>query len=145
MLSVVVSGIMTTLAKCCKPIPGDNIVGFITQGNGVAVHRLGCVEFNNQAKRNPQKMVKVDWSGNAKESTFSAGLEVIANDRHGLLRDLTDLFAMEKLHIVGLRTVCRNNRAIMTFTIQVSGNDFSFANIIGKIFNISGVVEVLRK
>lgn len=140
-----VSGIMTTLAKCCKPIPGDNIVGFITQGNGVAVHRLGCVEFNNQAKRSPQKMVKVDWSGNAKESTFSAGLEVIANDRHGLLRDLTDLFAMEKLHIVGLRTVCRNNRAIMTFTIQVSGNDFSFANIIGKIFNISGVVEVLRK
>lgn len=140
-----VSGIMTNLAKCCKPIPGDNIVGFITQGNGVAVHRLGCVEFNNQAKLHPQKMVKVEWGNAAKTSTFSAGLEIIANDRHGLLRDLTDLFAMEKLHIIGLRTVCRNNRAIMTFTIQVSGDDFSFANLIGKVFNVSGVVEVLRK
>lgn len=140
-----VSGIMTNLAKCCKPIPGDNIVGFITQGNGVAVHRLGCIDFSNQAKLHPHKMVKVDWGSLAKASTFSADLEVVANDRHGLLRDLTDLFAMEKLHILGLRTVCRNNRAIMTFTINVPGNEFSFANLIGKVFNVSGVVEVTRK
>lgn len=140
-----VGGIMTNLAKCCKPIPGDNIVGFITQGHGVAVHRLGCVEFNHQAKRYPQKMVKVEWGATAKDSSFNAGIEIIANDRHGLLRDLTDLFAMDKLHIMGLRTVCRNNIAIMTFTIQVSGANFNFTHLIGKIFNVNGVVEVNRK
>ena len=140
-----VTGIMTNIAKCCKPIPGDNIVGFITQGNGVVVHRLGCHDFNNQAKLHPYKMVNVQWGGLAKTSTFSAGIEIVANDRHGLLRDLTDLFAMQKLHILGLRTVCKNNRAIMTFTIQVAGEGFNFANLIGKVFNISGVLEVQRK
>lgn len=140
-----VDGIMTNIAKCCKPIPGDNIVGFITQGHGVVVHRLGCRDFNNQAKLHPQKMVKVEWGSSAKTSTFGAGIEVVANDRHGLLRDLTDLFAMDKLHILGLRTVCKNNLAIMTFTLQVSGDGFNFANLIGKIFNVSGVIEVTRK
>lgn len=81
----------------------------------------------------------------AKNSTFSADLEVIANDRQGLLRDLTDLFAISKLHILGLRSVCRNNKAIMTFTIQVSGDEFNFTNLIGKIFNVNGVMEVVRK
>ena len=140
-----VSGIVTHFAKCCKAIPGDGIVGFITQGNGVAVHRMGCSDFNRQARLHPQKVVQVDWAENAKSATFSADLEVIANDRHGLLRDLTDLFAIEKLHIVGLRTVCRNNKAIMTFTIQVTGQEFSFTNLIGKIFNVNGVLEVTRK
>lgn len=140
-----IGGIMTNLAKCCKAIPGDDIVGFITQGNGVAIHRVGCSDFNRQAKLNPQKVVQVEWASNAKNATFSADLEIIANDRHGLLRDLTDLFAVEKLQILGLRTVCRNNKAIMTFTIQISGDAFNFAWLIAKVFNINGVVEVIRK
>lgn len=140
-----VSGIVTHFAQCCKAIPGDEVVGFITQGNGVAVHRRGCHDFNRQARLHPQKVVQVDWADNAKSSTFSADIEIIANDRHGLLRDLTDLFAIEKLHIVGLRTVCRNNKAIMTFTIQVTGSEFSFTSLIGKVFNINGVLEVTRK
>lgn len=140
-----VSGIVTNLAKCCKPIPGDAIVGFITQGNGVAVHRVGCSDFNRQALLHAHKVVKVEWASVAKNSTFSADLEVIANDRQGLLRDLTDLFAISKLHILGLRSVCRNNKAIMTFTIQVSGDEFNFTNLIGKVFNVNGVMEVVRK
>jgi GTP pyrophosphokinase len=140
-----VSGIVSNFAKCCKPIPGDQVVGFITQGNGIAVHRVGCQDFNRQAKLHPHKVVSVEWASVAKNSTFSADLEIIANDRHGLLRDLTDLFASEKLHIVGLRTVCRNNKAIMTFTIQVGGNEFNFTWLIAKTFNVNGVIEVLRK
>ncbi len=140
-----VSGIVTHFAQCCKPIPGDQIVGFITQGKGVAIHRLGCQDFNRQAHLYQHKVVHVSWADNAKNSTFSADLEIIANDRHGLLRDLTDLFAIEKLHIIGLRTVCRNNKAIMTFTIQVNGQDFNFTTLIGKVFNINGVQEVTRK
>ncbi len=140
-----VSGIVTKLAKCCKPIPGDSIAGFITQGSGVAVHRVGCSDFDRQALLHPHKVTQVSWAGSAKNSIFSADLEVIANDRQGLLRDLTDLFAMSKLHILGLRSVSRNNKAIMTFTIQVNGAEFNFANLIGKVFNVNGVMEVVRK
>ncbi|MEN9946906.1 MAG: hypothetical protein RLZZ293_1292 [Pseudomonadota bacterium] len=139
-----VSGIVTHFAKCCKAIPGDTIVGFITQGKGVAVHRSGCMDFNRQAKIYPQKVVNVEWGSAANNSTFSTDLEIIANDRYGLLRDITDLFASEKLLILGLQTFGRNNKAIMKFTIQVVGSDFNFTWLIGKLFNITGVIEVKR-
>ncbi len=140
-----ISGIVTNFAKCCKAIPGDDIIGFITQGNGVAVHRVNCADLKRQAKLYPHKVVHVEWAGTAKTAFFSTDVEVVANDRHGLLRDLTDLFAMEKINIVGLRTVCRNNKAILTFTIQVSGNEFNFTWLIGKLFNVNGVTAVVRR
>lgn len=139
-----ISGIVTNFAKCCKPVPGDDIVGFISQGNGVAVHRRNCRDLSRHAKVHPQKIIHVAWGVEAKNSTFSTDVKVIANDRQGLLRDLTDLFAIEKLNILGLKTVSRNNKAIMTFTVQISGNDFNFAWLIGKIFNINGVTDVVR-
>jgi GTP pyrophosphokinase len=111
----------------------------------VAIHRVGCSDFNRQAKLFPHKVTQVSWANTEKGVLFSTDLEIIANDRHGLLRDLTDLFAIEKLNIIGLRTVCRNNKAIMTFTIQVGGGEFNFNWLLGKVFNINGVIEVMRK
>ncbi len=140
-----ISGIMTHIAKCCKPIPGDMIMGFVTQGKGVAIHRASCPEIKRQAKVSPHKMVSVDWGNNAKREMFNADIEVIANDRSGLLRDLTDLFAMEKISISGLRTVCKHNKAFMIFTLQINGGDFNFALLINKVFTIHGVIEVARK
>lgn len=140
-----VSGIVTHIAKCCKPIPGDQIIGFVTQGNGVAIHRRSCNGIKRQAKLMPNKVVNVDWGSDIKTAVFNADIEIIANDRSGLLRDLTDLFAVERLHINGLRTVCRNNRSFMVFTLQVTGSDFNFEWIINKIFRIQGVIEASRK
>lgn len=140
-----VSGIVTNFAKCCKAIPGDDIMGFITKGNGVAVHRINCPDFKRQSKLHPHKIIPVEWAGAAKSGLYNTDVEVVANDRHGLLRDLTDLFAMEKIYIVGLRTVCRNNKAILTFTIQVSGSDFNFTWLISKLFNVNGVTAVVRR
>lgn len=140
-----VSGIMVYLAKCCKPLPGDSIVGYVTQGKGVAVHRGICPEIKRLAKDNPSKVTNVSWiNDNVKNSKFNADIHIISNDRSGLLRDLTDLFASEKLSVQGLRTSCKNNKAIMTFTIQVTGSDFNFAWLISKIFNVAGVIEVER-
>ncbi len=140
-----VSGIVTHIAKCCKPIPGDIIIGFVTQGNGVAIHRRSCNGIKRQAKLSPNRVVTVDWGSDIKTAVFNADIEIIANDRSGLLRDLTDLFAVERLHINGLRTVCKNNRAFMVFTLQVTGSEFNFEWIINKIFRIQGVIEVARK
>lgn len=140
-----VSGILTHLAKCCKPIPGDEVIGFVTQGNGVAIHRANCLAIKRQAKQAPNKVVAIDWGNDVNKAIFNADLEVVANDRSGLLRDLTDLFAMEKISIAGLRTSCKNNRAFMIFTLQISGGNFNFSWLINKIFNIIGVIEVSRK
>ncbi len=140
-----VSGIVTNIAKCCKPLPGDEIIGFISQGNGVTIHRNNCLGLKRQAKLYPNKVIPVSWGSDVKRSLFQADLEVIANDRHGLLRDITDLFAVEKLHIAGLRTSCKNNKAFMVFTLQISGAEFNFTWLINKLFNISGIIEVSRK
>jgi len=140
-----VSGIVTHIAKCCKPLPGDSIIGFITQGNGVAIHRNNCVGLKRQAKLFPQKVVQVSWGDAIDKSVFNVDIEVIANDRSGLLRDLTDLFAREKLNIDSLRTASKNNRAIMVFTIQIQGGGFDFTPLINRIFAVNGVLEVLRK
>jgi len=140
-----VSGIVTNFAKCCKPIPGDEIIGFITQGNGVAVHRANCAEIRRQSKVSPHKIIHVEWADAAKNSSYSTDVEIIANDRHGLLRDLTDVFAIEKINIIGLRTVTRSNKAISTFTIQVPGKEFNFTWFMSKLFNVNGVLEVVRR
>ncbi|HMT02087.1 MAG TPA: bifunctional (p)ppGpp synthetase/guanosine-3',5'-bis(diphosphate) 3'-pyrophosphohydrolase [Burkholderiales bacterium] len=140
-----VSGIVTAIAKCCKPMPNDNIMGFITHGKGVVIHRSNCSGLKRQAKLFPKKVVPVNWGLNVKNATFTLDIEIIANDRSGLLRDLTDLFALEKLNIAGLRTICKNNKAFMVFTIKVSGENFNFDWLINKIFRIQGVIEASRK
>ncbi|MCC2645884.1 MAG: pyrophosphokinae [Burkholderiales bacterium] len=140
-----VSGIVTYVAKCCKPLPGDSIIGFITQGNGVAIHRNNCIGIKRQAKNFPQKVVQVSWGEAIDKAVFNVDIEVIANDRSGLLRDLTDLFAREKINIDSLRTAAKNNRAIMVFTIQIHGGNFDFTPLINRIFTVSGVLEVMRK
>jgi len=140
-----VSGIVTHIAKCCKPLPGDSIIGFITQGHGVAIHRNNCVGLKRQAKLYPQKVVQVSWGDTIDKTVFNVDIEVIANDRSGLLRDLTDLFSREKINIDSLRTASRNNRAIMVFTIQIQGGAFDFTPLISRIFAVNGVLEVLRK
>ncbi|MBP9742201.1 MAG: bifunctional (p)ppGpp synthetase/guanosine-3',5'-bis(diphosphate) 3'-pyrophosphohydrolase [Burkholderiales bacterium] len=141
-----VSGIVTHLAKCCKPLPGDMIVGFITQGRGIAIHRNSCNELKRQAKLVPNKVVPVSWGAMAlSNGLFNADIEVIANDRSGLLRDLTDLFSQERISIVGLRTVCKNNKAHMIFTLQIKGAEFNFTWLINKIYAIDGIIEITRK
>lgn len=141
-----ISGIVTYVAKCCKPIPGDSIIGFITQGKGVAIHRTNCLSLKRQAKLLPNKVISVEWGiNNSANSTFNMDIEVVANDRSGLLRDITDFFSIEKLQITALRTVCKNNRVIMLFTVQIKAVEFHFEWLINKLANIVGVIEVYRK
>ena len=140
-----VSGIVTNVAKCCKPIPGDNIIGFITQGKGVAIHRTTCLHLKCQAKLSPNKVIAVDWGTLENSGMFNTDVEVIANDRTGLLRDLTDLFVMEKISIVALRTMIKNNKAQMIFTLQITMKSFNFTWLINKLYNVSSVIEVRRK
>ena len=140
-----VSGIMTHIAKCCKPIPQDTIIGFVTQGKGVAIHRSSCHEIRRQAKFYPNKVVPVSWGGNIARAVFNADIEVIANDRPGLLRDLTEVFAVEKIFIVGSRSSSKNNRAYMIFTMRIQGAEFNFTHLVNKILEIDGVIEAIRK
>jgi GTP pyrophosphokinase len=108
-------------ATCCHPVPGDRIIGYVTRGRGVSVHRANCPEGLNLT-RDKERIVPVQWSVDAGQ-TFDAHLEITAKDRSGLLRDLTDVFSkvgvnVERASIVTLRDQVRNR-----FRVQVRDLD----------------------
>lgn len=99
-----VGNMMTHIAKCCQPIPGDEIVGFITQGRGISIHRKDCPQIKGLMKVHPERMVKAQWGQQTNDAGFTATLRVTAPDYPGLLRDVTTVIANEKLNVLGVRS-----------------------------------------
>ena len=95
-------GLLTTLAKCCKPAPPDDIVGFVTRGRGVSIHRSSCPSLQNLALRSPDKTLLASWPEAQEGQVFAIELEVRAQDRSGLLRDISDTLARHKLNVTAL-------------------------------------------
>lgn len=104
--SIVVDGVgnmMTHIARCCQPIPGDRILGFITQGRGISIHREDCSQLKQLMKDNPQRVVPAEW-GDTGGSGFTITIRIIAQDYSGLLRDITTIIAGEKINVLGVRS-----------------------------------------
>lgn len=140
-----VAGLVTNIANCCKPLPNDQVIGFVTQGKGVAIHRNNCLELKRRAKKSPNKVVTVSWGANELKGEFYADVEIIAQDKPHLLKDLTELFANEKIGIAGIHSINKHNRVNILFTLKISNYSFNFDTILNKIGHIDGVVEVYRK
>lgn len=95
---------MTHIAKCCQPIPGDDIIGFITQGRGISIHKSSCVQLQGLIKKNPERVVSAQWGEEATANGFTVTIKVVASDYSGLLRDVTTVIANEKLNVIGVRS-----------------------------------------
>lgn len=142
-----VDNLLTYTAKCCKPVPGDQIVGFITKMRGVAIHRQDCPNMSRLlqegSEQDRQRFMEVKWSEDAK-ATYPVDLYIIANDRYGLLRDITTALALEKLALVALETRVNGNLAHVSLTIQIS-NVALLTKVLDKIQHLPGVVSVTRQ
>lgn len=104
--SIVVDGVgnlLTHIAKCCQPIPGDDIAGFITQGRGISIHRVDCEQLKELTSKNPERLVKAEW-GTKTDGGYTITIRVIAQDYSGLLRDVTTVIANEKINVLGVRS-----------------------------------------
>lgn len=99
-----VGNMMTHVAKCCQPIPGDAIVGFVTQGRGISIHRQDCPQAKNLLQNHPERVVQAQWGANTSEAGYTATLRVTAPDYSGLLRDVTTVIANEKINVLGVRS-----------------------------------------
>ncbi|MFN7136534.1 MAG: TGS domain-containing protein, partial [Thermomonas sp.] len=123
-LVVGVDSLLTGLARCCRPAPPDAIGGFVTRGRGVAIHRTDCSNFRHMAGRHPDRVVEVAWGAPAKdrEALYALDVQVEAIDRPGLLRDLSEVFAKERMHVTAVNShSLRDSRgriARMTFTVE---------------------------
>ena len=153
-LVVGVDSLLTGLARCCRPAPPDPIGGFVTRHKGVAIHRRSCTNFQHMAEQAPQRVIAVDWnassaSGSAgQDSRFAIDLAIEAIDRPGLLRDVTEVLAKEKLNVVGAHTQtvrdARGSFAHMLFTVEVARTD-ALDRVLSLIAKVPGVQGVRRK
>jgi GTP pyrophosphokinase len=139
-----VNGLLVTMAKCCHPVPGDPIIGYITRGRGVSVHRLNCSNVNLDVESERGRYIDVTWGTLEKEQCYDVPLEIIAYDRGGLLRDVTTLIADEKINISAVNVETLQDIATIHLTIQIA--DMSqLGRILARIELIRNVVEVRRR
>jgi GTP pyrophosphokinase len=153
-LVVGVDSLLTGLARCCRPAPPDPIGGFVTRHKGVAIHRRSCTNFQHMAEQAPQRVIAVEWNASparaspGHESRFAIDLAIEAIDRAGLLRDVTEVLAKEKLNVVGAHTQtvrdARGSFAHMLFTVEVARTD-ALDRVLAVIAKVPGVRGVRRK
>ena len=128
------------MARCCNPIPGDQILGFITRSRGVTVHKDGCLSLENEDE--PDRIVKVDW-GEAHE-LFPVRVKMKAYDRVGLLRDVTTMVSEERVNIASVITKELSDGTVtMELTVHTTGLD-QLGKLFAKLEGVRGVTEVTR-
>jgi GTP pyrophosphokinase len=138
-----VNNIATLVAKCCKPVPPDPIVGFITRTRGVMVHRQDCVNITGLAEAQRERLMPADWGKTGDEAPFSADLEVVALDRQGLLRDISEAIARERINVTAVNTLSRGSHAFMRFTLQVGSAD-AIMRVLRQVRDVPGVDTARR-
>ncbi len=146
-LVVGVESLMTTLARCCRPAPPDAIGGYVTRGKGVAIHRRDCSNFRHMAQASPGRVIEVEWGRPASDRPALYPLDVIidASDRQGLLRDISEVFAKEKMNVTGVHTQStKDGSAWMTFTVEV-GDTARLSAVLAQVARIPGVRRARRK
>ena len=139
-------GLLAHPARCCHPVPGDPIVGYVTIGRGVSIHKITCPNITAHIRRlDNTRLIEVQWGAESTD-TFPVSIQVRAYDRSGLLRDVTGLVADEKINMRSAEAITgmKNNMAMINATLEIS-NVAQLTRILTRIERLPNVVEVVRK
>ena len=136
-------GLLTVLARCCKPAPPDLIAGFVTREKGVSIHRECCPDFQHLARKSPEKVVPASWAELDSGQIFAIDIEVRAQDRNGLLRDVSDCLARHKVNVTAVHTQTRGLEASMRFTLEVRQVN-ELPRVLASLAEVKGVSGVSR-
>lgn len=137
------TNIATTLAKCCRPVPPESIVGFVTRGHGVTIHREDCLSVQGLTHPQKERLIPAAW-GESPKDQFAVDIAVEARDRHGLLRDISDALTREKVNVTAVNTLTRGDTAHMQFTLAIQHRDQLTAALRG-LMAVDGVERAYRR
>ena len=139
-----IGNLMCHFAKCCKPAPGDEIIGYITLGRGVAVHRNDCDNIKTINGKNEARLISINWTS-APIQSYPVDIQVLANDRLGLLNDVISILNKEKVNVLGISTQTHKNTkiAVLRLTLEIKNTE-SLKNVMNKVFKLSGVITTER-
>ncbi len=140
-----VGNLLTFMARCCQPLPGDAVMGYITIGRGVSIHRQDCPNIIHANEKQKQRFLQVNWGASTREN-YVVDVLIKAFDRSGLLKDVTSLLANEKAHVFSLQTHTdkHENMAFITLTVEIDGLS-SLSRLLAKMEQIPNVLEARRQ
>jgi len=142
-LVVGVDSLLTQLARCCRPAPPDDILGYVTRGKGVSIHRGSCSNLRSLLRREPERVVDVTWGLRA-DAVYPVELLVMAQDRPGLLRDVSEVFAREKMNVIGVNSSSAKGEARMLFTAEIHGT-LDLGRVVTAVREVKDVFSVRRR
>ena len=135
--------VMAKLARCCQPVPGDEIFGFVTRGGGVSVHRVDCTNAE-KLKQEQARLIQVEWNSGSRQGASTATMQLEALDKQGLLAELTRVLNEQKLPVIAFNHHCDDDHiATVRFTFQVSDTK-QLGTLMNQVRNIEGVFDVYR-
>ncbi|MBK8285854.1 MAG: bifunctional (p)ppGpp synthetase/guanosine-3',5'-bis(diphosphate) 3'-pyrophosphohydrolase [Ahniella sp.] len=146
--AIVIEGIgnlLTQMARCCQPIPGDPIIGYLTRGKGVSIHRQGCASFENLIRRDPDRCMEVAW-GHRAEFSYEIEILVRGYDRKGLLKDVSSAISAADAHVIAASTRLDADHGIAEMHFAVRVSDFAqLSGLLNKVAGLPNVIEARRK
>ena len=145
---IVVKGIddvAVRFSRCCAPVPGDEIVGFVTRGRGISIHRTDCINVLNLSDLDQMRLLDAEWQTNGGEdSRYMAEIKIFGNNRTGLLTDITQLLAERKIDIVSVNSnTSKQEIATITLAFRTKGKD-ELNSVVDKIRQVESVIEIER-
>lgn len=142
-----IEGCLVRFSRCCNPVPGDDIIGYITRGRGVSVHRKDCTNIVSSEKHgDTERLINVYWEKEQdKNTSYLSEIQIMANDRKGLLAEIASTISELKILITGMNLkTTKNQTAVVNIVIEINSTD-ELNQVVKKIRNISGVYDVQRK
>jgi GTP pyrophosphokinase len=141
-----IADLSVRFSKCCSPVPGDEIVGFVTRGRGISIHRTDCINVLNLPEFERARLIDAEWQmpeSNVAEK-FEAEIKIFANDRTGLLADITKALTEKEISILSLNTrTSKQGLATLQLTFETSGRE-ELNRIVDKIRGIESVIDIER-
>ena len=139
-----VGNLMHHIARCCQPIPGDHIMGYITMGRGISIHRSDCEQFLELQQAHPERVVESIWGDNY-ASGFKISIRIIASDRSGLLRDITTVLANDKISVLGVSSRPDTKKQLATIDMEIELNNVQIlSKILARLSKLDDVIEAKR-
>jgi GTP pyrophosphokinase len=140
-----VGDLLSNFARCCRPVPPEPIVGYITLGRGVSIHRQNCASLERLRTGHPERVIAVDW-GTAADREFSVDIAIKAFDRRGLVRDVTGVVADSKINIQAMNTVTHAGDGVADLSLRILVRDLTaLGAVLARIQSLPNIISVRRK
>lgn len=138
-----IGNVQTSMAKCCKPVSPEPIVGYLTRNHSVTIHRQVCPFISRLTDDRQNRRLSAQWASQSR-GVSAVDISIEAHDRQGLLRDISDLFAREKINTTKANTLSRNHVALMQFTVEITDMD-QLQHLLTRLQQVAGVITAHRQ